>query len=210
MNAVTTPIIGVLLACLLALALVLALMLSPGCSPPPEEGLADAMEWSSLPERLDVVTTLTALDSRASVGILLEAFPRDDDTREEVASALVLKGRDWYSKHPDSAVNGNRVVAEVSELSARSDLSADFRGKACWVVAEVGWAAAPGDRMDVTKAIGRANSSDSTLVGEEIAIGLRKMGYTGEAHRFECLADGSLSKFYDPQERGHVAEEDAL
>jgi len=214
-NAVTTPIIAVAAACLLALAPCILLPLS-GCATPPEEGLADTMEWATLPERLEAVTALGALNSRASVSALLEAFPRDDDTREEVASALVLKGRDWYLEHPDSAVNGNRVLAEVHDLSMRSDLSDDFRGKACWVIAEVGWAAEPGsaDRNTIIDALKGTElkpgtyAGGSTLVGEEIARGLRKMGYSGEAHRFECLADGSLLDSYDPRERGHLPEEE--
>ena len=197
MNQVTSILVAVIAACFVGIAACLAAMLS-GCAVPPEEALADTMQGATLPARLEAVTGLCELNSRASLEALLEAFEMDPETREEVASALVLRGRRWYAQHGQKpGLNTNRVIDHMAFLAARSDIDPSIRAKAVWVIAEIG------DRHAKDE-IAAAYAGDSQAVSEEVSRSLDKLGFTSNAHPMECLADGSLSAFYDPQKRGHL------
>lgn len=145
---------------------------------------------------MDELSRMTNKRSLERLGVEFETAP---ETREETAKALVRRGRAWFAEHPDSHYD-NLVIHDVGETAASVHIEPACRAKAVWVLAEIG------DRS-AKAAIGGAYAGDSTAVGEEVSLGLDKLGFTSEAHEMELLKDGYTTvEGYDPDTRGHVEE----
>ena len=199
----SNPIINHILAALLVLAVLLALCAvatyCTGCSVNAADVAIDDMDERDEAVQLAAIERISKQESKRSCIRLIEAFEDNASTREEVAKALVRRGREFYTEHPNSR-SGNLVVVKLGELAARADLNPSIRAKAVWVMAEVGDRAARG-------CIEGAYAGDSVAVGEEVGRSLDKLGFTVEAHEMELLADGyTTASGYDPEARGHIEE----
>jgi hypothetical protein len=182
-----------------------AFLVLSGCSVSPVPELRDALDRPAPQGKVDAVESLCALDSRESAEALIHAFKHDLAPREATASALVIRGRRWFAKTRHKRKKGephtNRVIMGMGEIAAGSNVDADLRAKAVWVMAEIG------DRKADAE-IKAAHTDDSTAVAREVAISREKLGFIRGENKWrpECMADGSTLSSYDPRARGHVPE----
>lgn len=164
---------------LLALALVLVAL--AGCSVDPMERLTEDIKSQDKTVRERAVLTLANLDDERAVDSLVDVLEGDDELCDLAGVALVKKGREV--KEPDPK-KPNPVVDQVGKVLNNAHLAEPFRGRAAWVLGEIG------DR----RAIGPLQTAQGgAKVGEKPALVVREMAKQG----LDKLGASSAGKAFD-------------
>jgi len=169
----------------IALAVPLLAILA-GCTVDPMERLTEDIKSQEKDVRQRAVVQLANLDDERSVDLLIDVLSSDDDLSALGGVALVKKGREVEEPDPKKP---NPVVDEVGKVLNNAHLTEPFRGRAAWVLGEIG------DR----RAIPALQGGQGALVGEKPAAvvremakqGLEKLGYFSVGRSFD-LPMGSL------------------
>ena len=171
----------------IALAVPLLAILA-GCTIDPMERLTEDIKSQDKDVRQRAVVQLANLDDERTLDLLIDVLSSDDELCDLAGVALVKKGREV--KEPDPK-KPNPVVDEVGKVLNNAHLTEPFRGRAAWVLGEIG------DR----RAIGALQGGQAAKVGEKLALvvqlmskqGLEKLGYFSDGRSFD-VAMGSLTE----------------
>lgn len=163
----------------LAMAAVLLSILT-GCSIDPMERLTEDIKSQDKDVRQKAVVQLANLDDERTLDSLIDVLSGDDELSDLAGVALVKKGREV--KEPD-AKKPNPVVDEVGKVLNNGHLTEQFRGRAAWVLGEIG------DR----RAIAALQTAQQAKIGEKLALVVREMAKQG----LEKLGFFSDGRSYD-------------
>jgi len=170
-----SPVIRILVA----LALVLVAL--AGCSVDPMERLTEDIKSQDEAVRERAVLTLANLDDERAVDSLVDVLEGDDELCDMAGVALVKKGREVNEPDPKKP---NAVVDQVGKVLNNAHLAEPFRGRAAWVLGEIG------DRRAIpplqTAQTGAKVGEKPALVVREMAKqGLEKLGYMSAVRAFD-------------------------
>lgn len=168
-----------------------------GCTVDPMERLTEDIKSQDKDVRERAVLQLANLDDERTLDLLIDVLSSDDELCDIAGVALVKKGREV--EEPDLK-KPNPVVDEVGKVLNNAHLTEPFRGRAAWVLGEIG------DR----RAIGALQGGQGAKVGEKLALvvremskqGLEKLGYFSDGRSFEIpMGDlvGTVSLLKSPQ-----------
>lgn len=171
----------------LAALLLPAVMAVTGCSIDPMERLTEDIKSQDKDVRQRAVVQLANLDDERSLDSLIDVLSGDDELCDLAGVALVKKGREV--EEPDQK-KPNPVIDEVGKVLNNAHLTEQFRGRAAWVLGEIG------DR----RAIGALQAGLGAKVGEKPALvvremakqGLEKVGFFTDGRTFD-LPMGALA-----------------
>ncbi|MEI6503490.1 MAG: HEAT repeat domain-containing protein [Armatimonadota bacterium] len=171
----------------IALAVPLLAILA-GCTVDPLERLTEDIKSQDKDVRQRAVVQLANLDDERTLDSLIDVLSSDDELCDLAGVTLVKKGREV--KEPDPK-KPNPVVDEVGKILNNTHLTEPFRGRAAWVLGEIG------DR----RAIGALQGGQAALVGAKPALvvremakqGLEKIGYFSDGRSFD-IPMGSLTE----------------
>lgn len=171
---------------LAALVFVVGAAAFSGCAVDPMERLSEAIKSQKTDVRDAAILQLANLDDDRTVDLLCEVLEGDDELYNKAATALVKKGREVDEPDPKKP---NPVVDAVGKVLNNAHLAENFRGRAAWVLGEIG------DR----RAIGALQTAGGAKVGEKPALlvremakqGLEKLGFQGDGRAFD-LGMGTL------------------
>lgn len=120
----------ILVLALLALALAVT-----GCSIDPMESLTEQIKLQDKDKREAAVIALANLHDDRAVESLVDVLESDDELCDMAGVALVKKGREVDEPDPKKP---NPVVDEVAKVLNNAHLAESFRGRAAWVLGEIG------------------------------------------------------------------------
>lgn len=171
---------------LIALGVVLLSVLA-GCSVDPMERLTEDIKSQDKDIRQRAVLQLANLQDDRTIDPLIDVLSGDDELCDVAGVALVKKGREVEEPDPTKP---NPVVDEVGKVLNNAHLTEQFRGRAAWVLGEIG------DR----RAIAALQTGQGAKIGEKPAKvvqemakeGLEKLGYVGDGRPFD-IPMGSLA-----------------
>ena len=171
---------------LAAMVLLAAAMGFTGCAVDPIERLSEAIKSQKKDVREAAVLRLANLQDDRAIDLLTDVLEGDDELHDMAATALVKKGREVDEPDPKKP---NPVVDAVGKVLNNAHLAENFRGRAAWVLGEIG------DR----RAIGALQTAGGAKVGEKPALlvremakqALEKLGFQGEGRAFD-LGMGTL------------------
>ncbi len=146
---------------LVALALVLVAL--AGCSVDPMERLTEDIKSQDQTVRERAVLTLANLDDDRAVDSLVNVLEGDDELCDMAGVALVKKGREVDEPDPKKP---NPVIDQVAKVLNNAHLAEPFRGRAAWVLGEIG------DRRAIPPL---QTAQDGAKVGEKPALVVREM-----------------------------------
>lgn len=157
-----------------------------GCSIDPMERLTEDIKSQTLTTRSDAVLQLANLKDERTIDALIDVLSGDDELCDKAGVALVKKGREVQEPDPKKP---NPVVDEVAKVLNNAHLTEEFRGRAAWVLGEIG------DR----RAIPALQTGQAAKIGEKPALvvqqmskeGLEKLGFFADGRPFD-LPMGSL------------------
>jgi|LSQX01.2.fsa_nt_gb HEAT repeat protein len=164
----------------LAVLLLPALMAVTGCSIDPMQRLTEDIKSQDKDVRQAAVLQLANLNDERALEALIDVLSGDDELCDVAAVALVKKGREVAE--PD-AKKPNPVVDEVGKVLNNAHLTEQFRGRAAWVLGEIG------DR----RAIAPLQAGQGAKIGEKPALvvremakqGLEKVGFFSDGRAFD-------------------------
>lgn len=140
----------------------LLLAVLAGCTLDPMERLTESIKSQDVDARKTAVVQLANLNDDRTIEALIEVLEGDDEVHDDAAVALVKKGREVREPDPKKP---NPVVDEVAKVLNNAHLTEPFRGRAAWVLGEIG------DR----RAIGALQTGQGAKVGEKPAAQVREM-----------------------------------
>lgn len=146
---------------LMALALVLVAL--AGCSVDPMERLTEDIKSQDQTVRERAVLTLANLDDDRAVDSLVDVLEGDDELCDMAGVALVKKGREVNEPDPKKP---NPVIDQVAKVLNNAHLAEPFRGRAAWVLGEIG------DRRAIPPL---QTAQTGAKVGEKLALVVREM-----------------------------------
>ena len=157
-----------------------------GCSIDPMERLTEDIKSQDLTTRKNAVLQLANLKDERTIDSLIDVLSGDDELCDLAGVALVKKGREV--KEPDEK-KPNPVVDEVAKVLNNAHLTEQFRGRAAWVLGEIG------DR----RAIPALQTGLVAKIGEKLALSvqamskqaLEKLGFYADGRPFD-VPMGSL------------------
>lgn len=166
----------------IALAVALLAVLT-GCTIDPMERLTEDIKSQEKTVRQTAVVQLANLDDDRTIDALIDVLSSDDELCDLAGVALVKKGREVEEPDPKKP---NPVVDEVGKVLNNAHLTEPFRGRAAWVLGEIG------DR----RAIGALQGGQGAKVGEKEAKvvremskqALEKLGYFSDGRAFDLDA----------------------
>ncbi len=181
---------------MIAWAGLLLLPLLTGCALDPVERLTEEIKSQELEVRRQAVRELANLQDERTLELLTDVLEGDDELYDMAGVALVKKGREF--KDPD-VKKPNPVVDAVGKVVANAHLTENFRGRAAWVLGEIG------DR----RAIAPLKAGQAAILGEKPALlvremsnqALEKIGYFSDGRAFDIglgSLEGELSVLPDP------------
>ena len=164
---------------LVALALVLAAM--AGCSIDPMERLTEDIKSQDKTVRERAVLTLANLDDERAIDSLVDVLEGDDELCDMAGVALVKKGREVREPDPKKP---NPVVDQVGKVLNNAHLAEPFRGRAAWVLGEIGdrRAIAP---LQTAQGGAKIGEKPALVVREMAKQGLEKLGYFSVGRKFD-------------------------
>jgi HEAT repeat protein len=170
----------------LAVLLLPALMAVAGCSIDPMERLTEDIKSQDKDVRQKAIVQLANLDDERTIESLIDVLSGDDELCDLAGVALVKKGREVAEPDPKKP---NPVVDEVGKVLNNAHLTEQFRGRAAWVLGEIG------DR----RAIAPLQTGQGAKIGEKPALvvremskqALEKVGFFSDGRAFE-IPMGSL------------------
>jgi HEAT repeat protein len=179
---------------IIVLLLPLAVLALGGCAVDPMERLTEDIKQQDKAVRERAVLSLANLDDERATQSLVDVLESDDELCDMAGVALVKKGREV--KEPDPK-KPNPVVDEVAKVLNNAHLSEPFRGRAAWVLGEIG------DRRAIPALQG---ASTGAKVGEKVAAVVRAMA----TQALEKLGAVSAGRPYDIPMGGLQGQRDNL
>lgn len=175
----------------------LALVVLGGCSVDPMEKLTEDIKSQDRSVRARAVTTLANLNDDRSIEALVDVLESDDELCDMAGVALVKKGREVNESDPKKP---NPVVDEVAKVLNNAHLSQPFRGRAAWVLGEIGdrRAIAP---LQTAQGGAKVGEKPALVVREMAKQGLEKLGFMSVGRPFDIpLGDlkGPIEVLRDP------------
>lgn len=165
-------------------ALLLALL--SGCTVDPMERLSEDIKSQNKDTRSTAVLQLANLDDDRAIEALVEVLEGDDELCDKAGVALVKKGREVDEPDPKKP---NPVIDEVGKVLNNAHLPEQFRGRAAWVLGEIG------DRRAIpalqTGQGAKVGEKPATVVREMAKQGLEKLGFFADGRPFD-LEMGAL------------------
>jgi HEAT repeat protein len=171
--------------------LALATVCLAGCSIDPMERLTEDIKSQDKAVRERAVLTLANLDDDRTVETLVDVLSSDDELYNQAGVALVKKGRAVEEPDPKKP---NPVVDEVVKVLNNAHLSQEFRGRAAWVLGEIG------DRRAIPALSG---ASTGALVGEKPAQMVRDVSLDA-LKKLGAVSDGMTFDFDMGRLRGQL------
>jgi HEAT repeat protein len=162
-------------------AFALVLVALAGCSVDPMERLTEDIKSQDKSIRERAVLTLANLEDERAVDSLVDVLEGDDELCDMAGVALVKKGREV--KEPDPK-KPNPVVDQVGKVLNNTHLAEPFRGRAAWVLGEIG------DRRAIPPL---QAAQTGAKVGEKPALVVREMAKQG----LEKLGNLSAVRAFD-------------
>jgi len=148
---------------LLVMTMAAALLaLLSGCTVDPMERLSEDIKSQSKETRAAAVLQLANLHDDRAIESLIEVLEGDDELCDMAGVALVKKGREVDEPDPKKP---NPVIDEVAKTLNNAHLPEQFRGRAAWVLGEIG------DR----RAIPALQTGQGAKIGEKPAAVVREM-----------------------------------
>ncbi|MBM3499775.1 MAG: hypothetical protein FJX74_14030 [Armatimonadetes bacterium] len=182
------------------------LVWAAGCALDPIEEQQDKLDSMKVAERQAAVDFLKDYEDERTVELLVETLEGDPDLLEQAGNALVLKGREWESEHPNAKKSEqNPVIEQLSQTVGDMHLEAAVRTKACWILGEIG------SRRAIGALKGRTADPSSMTVRAEATNSLNKLGYSAGTMAREMLGDGEFVESYDDdarETRGLMSQEE--
>ncbi|MEN6544456.1 MAG: hypothetical protein ABFE07_00270 [Armatimonadia bacterium] len=148
------------LSVIIMAALLLALL--SGCTVDPMERLSEDIKSQDKNTRATAVVQLANLNDDRATEALIEVLEGDDELCDMAGVALVKKGREVDEPDPKKP---NPVIDEVAKVLNNAHLPEQFRGRAAWVLGEIG------DR----RAIPALQTGQGAKIGEKPAAVVREM-----------------------------------
>jgi HEAT repeat protein len=164
---------------LAALALVLTAL--AGCSVDPMERLTEDIKSQDKTVRERAVLTLANLDDERAVDSLVDVLEGDDELCDMAGVALVKKGREVSEPDPKKP---NPVVDQVAKVLNNAHLAEPFRGRAAWVLGEIG------DRraippLQTAQGGAKVGEKPALVVRENAKQSLEKLGFFSAGRAFD-------------------------
>ncbi len=148
----------ILSGALFALAIILN-----GCTIDPLERLSEDIKSQDVETRRAAVLALANLEDERTIELLVDVLQGDDELYDMAGVALVKKGREVNEPDPKKP---NPVVDEVAKVLNNAHLAEPFRGRAAWVLGEIG------DRRAIPAL---QTAQGGAKVGEKPALVVREM-----------------------------------
>jgi len=185
---------------ILAALIVAGAWLLAGCAIDPMVRLNEDIEAEDMQVRREAVLRLANLDDQRAVVALNEVFEDDPELMDMAAVALVKKGREQVTERkPDPIIDG------IAALANNVHLSEIVRGRAAWILGEIG------DReaipaLKTAAGAKLASGAVAPLVREQATQALEKLGYKEAGRPFEIpmgtLADQDMTTLIEPEPIG--------
>jgi HEAT repeat protein len=171
---------------LVALLLPLLAVLG-GCTVDPMERLTEDIKNQDAQVRGTAVTQLANLRDDRTIDSLIDVLSGDDEVCDMAGVALVKKGREVDEPDPKKP---NPVVDEVAKVLNNAHLTEQFRGRAAWVLGEIG------DRraipaLQTAQGGAKVGEKPALVVREMAKQALEKVGFFADGRAFD-LPLGSL------------------
>lgn len=165
---------------IIALAAPLLLILA-GCSIDPMERLTEDIKSQDLVVRHKAVVQLANLNDERTIDSLIDVLSGDDELCGLAGVALVKKGREVREPDPKKP---NPVVDEVGKVLNNAHLTEPFRGRAAWVLGEIG------DRraipaLQTAQGGAKIGEKPALVVREMSKQGLEKLGFFTDGRAFD-------------------------
>lgn len=172
---------------ILALAALLPLLAAlSGCTVDPMERLTEDVKSQDRTIRETAVTQLAILDDDRTVESLIDVLSGDDELSDLAGVALVKKGREVQEPDPKKP---NPVIDEVVKVLNNAHLTEQFRGRAAWVLGEIGdRRAIPG--LQTAQGGAKVGEKNALVVREMAKQALEKLGFFADGRPFDIPLDG--------------------
>ena len=159
-----------------------------GCAIDPMERLTEDIKSQDIEKRRQAVLTLANLNDDRATDSLVDVLEGDDELCDMAGVALVKKGREVDEPDPKKP---NPVIDQVAKVLNNAHLAEPFRGRAAWVIGEIG------DR----RGIPALQAGQGAKVGEKPALvvremskqALEKLGFFSVGRKFD-VPMGSIEK----------------
>lgn len=172
------------LSVIIAVALFLTLL--GGCTLDPMERLSEDIKSQDKDKRAGAVLQLANLDDDRTIEALIEVLEGDDELCDMAGVALVKKGREVADPDPKKP---NPVIDEVAKTLNNAHLPEQFRGRAAWVLGEIG------DRRSIpalqTGQAAKLGEKPALITREMSKQSLEKLGFFTDGRAFD-LEMGAL------------------
>ena len=180
------PVIRILMA------LALAWVALAGCSVDPMERLTEDIKSQDIAIRERAVLALANLEDERAVDSLVDVLEGDDELCDMAGVALVKKGREVNEPDPKKP---NPVVDQVGKVLNNAHLAESFRGRAAWVLGEIG------DRraippLQTAQGGAKVGEKPALVVREMAKQGLEKLGNLSAVRAFDI----PMGEFQGPRE----------